>query len=83
MEQTKEFKLALEEAELLKLMPRGGALARQFLLLVEENDRLIKEMIKNQSYQANACSFDEITHGMSSEDYQDAMDSTYYMDDER
>lgn len=40
MERTEEFELACKEAELLKAMPHGGIVARQFLLLVEENKKL-------------------------------------------
>lgn len=45
MERTEEFKLALEEAELLSLMPHGGIVARQFLLLVEEHKKI--EFVNN------------------------------------
>lgn len=44
MERTEEFELALKEAELLKILPNAGALARQFLLLVEENRSLKRKL---------------------------------------
>jgi hypothetical protein len=76
MEQTEEFKLALQEAELLKEIPNSGIMARQFLLLVEENKLLKRELEEYQGYQSNARS----NSGMSIEEYQDSID--YYMDDE-
>lgn len=83
MERTKEFELALQEAELLKLMPQGGAIARQFLLLVEENKALRKELDNYQGYQLNDRHSDVAHYGRSPDEYIDFMDQMHYMDDER